>query len=267
MGKRAFTCLLGIVLLAGVALAITGGPADFKCPLCDTKNTFWEWYSYGSYIYHWPSKFQMVFWPHTDSKFVFHCKKCRFTAFSGDFQKPPQEKLEATRQMLRGVKLVYDTGDYNTIPMFERLEIAEKVYAVWGMNDEGWCHFYRVKGYHLQREKQQAGADAARQKALDLALKMMGDPENEGRRKELLVIAAAMRHYLRDDPAALADLRMAAGLKFNLPKLEKENNEGFDQYLSQLIKEYISAIEEGRSTDDPEDVHDEKPKPAKPPLQ
>lgn len=263
MRSRFLTILLGIILMVGAAGAITGGPADFECPICKTKNTFWQWYSYGSYIYHWPSKFQMIYWPHTDSKFLFHCKKCHFTAYSGDFQKPRQDKIDATRAMLADVKLMYDTRDYDTIPMFERMEIAEKVYTLWGMSDDEWSHFYRVKGYHLQREKQQEGADAARRKALDLALKSMNDPENEGRRKELLVISAAMRHYLRDDPAALADLRAAAGLKFHLPKLEKERNDGFDEYLSALIKEYIAAIENGTSTDETE-AHDEKPKPAKP---
>jgi hypothetical protein len=74
-----------------------------------------------------------------------------------------------------------------------------------------------------------------------------------------------MRHYLRDDPGALNDLRAAAALKFHMPKLEEERNKGFDSYLSQLIKEYTTAIEEGRSTDEPEEEHDEKPKPAKPP--
>ena len=260
MRSKFLVVALGLIFLAGAALAITGGPADFECPICKTKNTFWQWYSYGGYIYQWPSKFQMIFWPHTDTKFLFHCKKCHFTAYSSDFQKPPEDKLEATRQMLAGVKLTYDTGDYDTIPMFERMEIAEKVYTVWGLSDDGWSHFYRVKGYHLQREKQQAGADAARQKALDLTIKLMGDPENEGRRKELLVIAAAMRHYLRDDAAALNDLRAASSLKLNMPKLEKERNDNVDQYLSALIKEYIAAIENGTSTDEPE----EETPPAKP---
>lgn len=264
--RKSLTVLLGLTLLAGTVLAITTGYQDFTCPICGTKNRFTVYMSWGSYIYQYPSKFQMIFWPHTWSSSWYHCKKCHYSVFMSHFEKPPADKVEATRAALNDVKVTYDTGDYDTIPMFERLEIAEKVYRVWGISDEEWCHFYRVKGYHLQREKQQQGAEAARQKALDLALKLMGNPENEGRRKELLVVTAAMRHYLRDDPAALADLRTAAGLKFSLPKLPKENNEGFDEYLTQLIKEYISAIEEGRGTDEPPDEHDERPQPAKPPV-
>ena len=256
MRRRTFIPIFtGVVALGstGSLWAITGGPKDFVCPLCKTKNKFWVWFSWGSYIYHFPSRFQLVFWPYTDTKFLFHCKKCRLTAFSDDFQKPPQDKLAATRDVLRDVKIVYDTGDYETTPMFERLEVAEKVYGIWGLKDSEWCHFYRVKGYHLQGEKQQAGADSARQRALDLALKLYADPDQVGERKESLTIMAAMRHYLRDDKQALQDLRAASELTYTNPKLKEEQSKNYDGYLSALIRDYVDALENGKSTDEKEE--------------
>jgi hypothetical protein len=262
MRRRTFlyTMASGVCLLAGNAYGITGGPADFVCPLCKTKNKFWTWYSFGSYIYFWPSKFQLIYWPFTDPLCLFHCKKCHFTVFSHDFQKPPEDKLEATRHLLKSVRVVYDTGDYTTMPMFERLEIAEKIYQLWGRNDDEWCHFYRVKGYHLQKEKRQSEADAARQKALELARKLLADDSRAGERKYFHVVAAAMHHYLRDDKQALEDLRAARALTFQNPGMEEEKNRGYDEYLNGLIDEYIQAIETGRSTDEPEPEEEKPPK-------
>ena len=255
------------ILLAGPLLATTGFPTDLKCPMCGETNILYVWASYGSYIYQWPSKFQMIFWPSTDPHDLFLCKKCHFAAFSHDWQKPPEEKLEATRKLLSGIAAPaipepeFAAGDnddekiwkrmvYTKVPMAQRLEIAEKVYELWGGDDDFWCHFYRVKGYHLQKEKRPAEADAARQKALELALKMLTLEKNQGRRKKLLVITAAMRHYLRDDPGALADLNTAQKLTFKEPRLEDAQNQNVDAYLSSLIKEYVDAIVQGRSTDE-----------------
>jgi len=253
MRKNSIRFTLALVILLGLStttLAITGGYVDLVCPICKTKDKYWVYFSYGSYIYSYPSKYQLIFWPHTDSVWLYHCRKCRLTVFGDDFQNPSKDKLEETRTALASVKVTYDTGLYQTMPMFERLEIAEKVYKVWGLSDEGWCHFYRVQGYHLQREKHLEAADAARQTALEIAQKMLADPAEEGRRKELLVITAAMRHYLHNDQAALADLRAAKALHFSLPKLPQEKNRNADAYLSQLIDDYIDAIEKGRSTDE-----------------
>ena len=41
--------------------------------------------SYGSYIYRWPSKYDQVFWPLTDSHGIWFCQESGFTAFIDDF--------------------------------------------------------------------------------------------------------------------------------------------------------------------------------------
>ena len=242
-----FLVALGFVL---PALAITGDFVDFDCPVSGTKNKFWVAFSWGSYIYQYKSKFQLIFWPHTDKVWLYHCKKCHYTAFGEDFKEPPKAHLDATRKLLQSVKLKFDTGDYSTIPMFERLEIAEQIYKTWGRDDSFWCWFYRVKGYHLQKEKKQEGADAARRKALELAVSMMQLPGRQGERKELLLVSGAMRHYLRDDKAALADFEEALKLTLEKKGLNPEQNKNMDGYLTSVLREYIDAIKTGKPTDD-----------------
>src|SRR4029077_13749626 len=75
-----------LVLTAAVALlATTWGPVEVECPVCHTKNTFNSWMSYGSYVYGWPSKFQNIYWPATDSNSLHTCKHCYLTLFMGDY--------------------------------------------------------------------------------------------------------------------------------------------------------------------------------------
>lgn len=56
------------------AFAITWFPQEFTCPIDKEKNTFQVVGSFGSYIYSYPSKYQFLFFPRTDSP-TFLCAK------------------------------------------------------------------------------------------------------------------------------------------------------------------------------------------------
>ncbi len=239
---------------------ITWHPVEVECPLCKTKNIFLQWGSYGNYIYQYPTKYQLIFWPYTDGPAWYSCKKCRLTTFMEDFRTVPKEKIEDLRQMLLSVNLPAqkERSDkdsmhppYLEIPTSDRLAVAEKVYQVLGIqSDQFWSHFYRVQGYHLERNGKQAEADKARQKALEFNEKILADAKDEGLRKELLYISAAMQHFLRDDAQALKTLEKARHLKHSDAKLNAEDNKGYDEYLSKLISEYIEMLKEGKGPRD-----------------
>src|SRR5687768_16658649 len=95
MKTKLATCVLVAAFVLGAsvrAFATTWFPQEHTCPVCKTKNTFLVIGSYGSYIYQWPEKFQLIFWPVTDSPTMYSCKKCHLTTFMWDFEKTPKEK-------------------------------------------------------------------------------------------------------------------------------------------------------------------------------
>lgn len=252
--KLTLAAALAVGLAARGAAATTWFPKEFECPVCRAKNTFLVVGSYGSYIYHWESKFQYIFWPYTDSPVLYSCKKCRLTTFMWDFEGVPKEKHAALRKALEDVKLDYagerrsghyEAAEYLRIPMTQRLAAASKVYEVLGRDDEFWGEFYRTLGYHFEAEKKQAEADAARRKALAVAEKMLADKSRAESRKELLFIAGAMRYFLRDEAGALKDFREALTLKYQNSKLEKAKAEGYDAYLTGLLNEYVEKLGSG----------------------
>jgi hypothetical protein len=248
------------------ARPITWSPVEVECPICKTKNTFLQWGSYGSYIYQFPSKYQLVFWPYTDSAAWYSCKKCRLTTFMEDFNKLPAEKIPALRQLLEGVSLPPQkersveqsqaSPPYLEIPTSARLVVAEKVYRALGKtDDEFWNHFYRVMGYHFGQDKKRSEADEARRQSLALTERFLADKAREGRRKELLYISGAMKHFLREDDAALREFEEAKKLVYSDKDNKPEENKGYDQYLSALIDEYIDMLHKGKGPQDEDTDH------------
>ena len=238
--------LIGLVLalwLTQNVVAITIVEVEVECPVCHTKNKFVDYASWGSYVYSWPSKFQLVFWPHTANSTIYSCSKCHLTLFMWDFKEFPKDKIADAAKLLESVKLSGEYKTYTDIPASEKLQIAEKVYPLLGKDDAFWSHFYRLLGYYLAAEKKPTEAAAARKKALEVAQRMLADPAVGGHKKELLVESAAMHHFLGDDPTALGELHSAAALTFTDPKLDEERSKGYDGFLSSLIKDYIPAIE------------------------
>ncbi|HEX6182335.1 MAG TPA: hypothetical protein VFZ44_00380 [Pyrinomonadaceae bacterium] len=253
MKTRLALCVLAAALVCGSAsraAATTWFPQEFSCPVCKTKNTFLVVGSYGSYIYSWPSKFELIFWPLTDSPTVYSCKKCRLSTFMWDFEGVPQEKHAELRKRLEPFKLEYarpaekydDGADYLRIPSTQRLLAAEQVYQVLGRDDEFWCRFYRVLGHHHEAHKQQPEADAARRKALAIAERLLADKARAGERKELLLVTGAMRHFLKDDAGALKDFREAQGLKYVSKEAGEEKSKNYDEYLTELLREYVELL-------------------------
>lgn len=253
MKARLALCALTVALVCGSAAraaATTWGSQEFACPVCKTKNTFLVVNSYGSYIYQWPSKFELIFWPMTESPAVYTCKRCRVSAFMWDFEGLPKEKHEELRKRLEGFRLDY-TGEpspyhkeaeYLRIPSTQRLLAAEQTYQVLGRDDEFWCRFYRALGHHYEAEKKQPQADEARRKALAVAERMLADKAREGERKELLFITGAMRHFLKDDAGALKDFRAAEGLKYVSGEMGPEKSKNYDEYLSDLLRQYFELL-------------------------
>jgi len=232
-------------LAAAVAGATTWGEAEVTCPLCGTANAFQAIMSYGSYIYQWPSNFQYIFWPATESEFVYSCLGCRFTAYMGDFEKVPADKKEALVAAAKDVHFGRTYAAYTEIPVSERLLAAARTYEVLGRDDAFWCQYYRILAYHFDAEGKKEDAATARRAALGLAEKMLADDADANQDKELLLIAGAMRHYLADDAGALAAFREAQPLTFKAPAYSDEENGNVDAYLNELLAEYVKKIESG----------------------
>jgi uncharacterized protein (DUF2225 family) len=238
-----------IVLIIGVIFILTFNlnattwyPVEHTCPVCKHKHEYQEIASYGSYIYHWPSKYQYVYWPLTDLPSVYFCPKCHLSTYMWDFDSIPENKLDTLNKFLSSVVIEKNYKDYIEVPMTTRLEIAESVYKILGQDNRFWCEFYRVQGYHYDQEKNIEKAKESRLKSLDFARLMLADSLYNGQDKEILFIMAAMNNFIGQKDSALIYLDKASLLTYENKKWKEENVKGLDVYLTDLIKQYKEFI-------------------------
>lgn len=240
--KKPALALFLTVMMAGSVAATTWAPEEFTCPIDNEKNVFQVVVSYGSYIYSWPSKYQWLFWPRTDTPTFYLCRKCRYAAYMWDFDKIPKDRIPAVRKALEGVKVSRAFKDYLEVPVTERLEIMATVYSVLGKDDLWWEEFRRLQGYHYHQAGMTEKAAESRRASLSLIERELGKKRSETPRKLLFYISAAMRHFLNDDPGALADLKKALESKYDEKGLKPEENEDAEKGMNARIEDYIAAI-------------------------
>jgi hypothetical protein len=237
--KTKLISLASLAAAIGVVFATTWMDKDIKCPVCGKNKTFQAIASYGSYIYNWPEKLQFVFWPTTTSPCLYSCPKCKYTAFMWDFNKVGSDTLALIKRELPNLKLTLSGYDS---PMIEKLEAAEKIYRLYRVDFDFWCRFYRIMGYHYELMSENEKARAARLKALSLADSMLALPGYEVKKKELIYITAAMKHYTGQDSLSLLDIDLGQPIVVNDPQADSETNAGANQYLNELFNELKDSV-------------------------
>src|SRR5690606_3160554 len=157
-----------------------------------------------------------------------------------DFDSLDVNKIPLLKEYLKDKELSVTISDYLEVPIIERLEIAEGVYRILGRDDDFWCRFYRVKGYHYDGAKNNEKARESRAKALEIAEQMKLNKANEGRLKEILFITGAMKYFLDDKDSAIDDFKTALTLKYKSDDGNADRDTGFNEYLDQVLNEYIA---------------------------
>ncbi len=216
---------------------------DVTCPVCGTANVFKVPASFGTYVYQDPSRFQYVFWPATTDTFLYTCRRCHLTAYMQDFAEIPARKISELAAMLeREGSFEGAVVPYYEIPMAIRLKIARNVYEVLERDDEFWCEFDRIAGYHFAESGQASQAHRARAGALARAEAIL-ERAADSQRKELLVIVGAMRVLTGDIVGARQALDHAEPLVYAAPD---RDSAALDQFLSQLIRDFKTEVLSGQ---------------------
>jgi hypothetical protein len=202
--------------------------------------------SYGSYIFRWRSRYQLLFWPRTTSNVLYFCGKCHYAALLGDFEKLPESKRAAVAKAVAAVQKPQADLPYNEVPIAYRLTLAEAAYRVQDHDDEFWCGFHRMQGYHLAAAGLDAEALAVRRRALALAEKMLAASPALRPEKELRFLVGALRFFTGDRSGAKKELALAqvtpvvAG-----PGLSPRRAQGMNTYLDEVAKDLLQKLEAG----------------------
>ncbi len=244
--KRALALgVLGMLVLAAAAAATTWGSSKKTCPACGAEVTVEEIASYGSYIYNWPSKLQLLFWPMTDPRVLYFCPKCHLSLLMGDWKELPGDKLAAVKAAVAGLKRDQPAKGYWEVPMAYRLSLAEAAYAALGRDDAFWARFHRMAGYHLEREGKAEAARAARGRALAATDRLIAAKADTPPLKESLVTRGSLLYLLGKKEEALLALQQAKAASFSAKDLSEEQKTNGNKYMDALADELARKVEKG----------------------
>jgi hypothetical protein len=233
MKKKTRGAALLILLLSSNAFAITWGrPEERPDPVIDGATcAVSEPMSWGSYIYHWPSKYDQVFFPLTDEHAIWFCRESGFTAFIGDFELTPEEKAALVAHLPQ----VYHRQDDRTPDTSVLLQLLQESYGQRRVDREFRIRLLRVLAYDYDAGLQDYETAARlRKEALVLIVDALGTELEEGKRLEYLFVAAA--YYREFGDVGSSDAKLAE-LNSALQGSTDEEVKGYVEYLSELQRD------------------------------
>jgi hypothetical protein len=131
--------------------------------------------------------------------------------------------------------------------MSYRLGIAEAVYKQLDRDDNFWCRFHRIQGYHLEKEGKSEEAKAARLKALALAEKMLKGEGKAPPKKELTLIVGSMQYFTGQKKKAIETLAKVKDTPIKVPEeMKAKSAENATRYLDELAEVFKGLIEGGK---------------------
>ena len=213
------------ILLSSPSFATTWSNIQVQDPIlknekCDVATPR----SYGSYIYHWPSKYDQVFWPHTTGHGIWFCKKSGFTAFIGDFKNLSPNEILAIKKYLRSTYK-------NQSRFVGKLELLEGVYKLRKKKKFFKNHLLRVLAYNYEQTGNIKKATEYRKTALtDMESALKGKLPANIRLTYLYVIANYHREFANNKKSDQYLEKLLTAMK----SLKDKKYIGFAQYLKKL---------------------------------
>ena len=192
--------------------------------------------SWGTYVFHWASKYDQVFWPRTDPKGIWFCPESGYTAFMGDFELTPNEKAAVTTELATFYQPIKQAT------LNDKLVLLEKNYAARNQNANGKISLLRVLAYYHEADlKDFDGAAAFRRKALEMIEGALSGDLQPSKRMEYLFVSAV---YYREFGETEKSRESATKLKQALKENKDSELDGLVEYFTELSPE-IDRIEPG----------------------
>ncbi len=219
---------LALLLLTTPALATTWGQTDIDDPFAPGfKCEAHEPASYGSYIYHWPSKYDQVFWPFTDSHAIWHCPESGYTSFMTDFD----ELSESEKNNIKSYLDINHIGNSSQQPT---IKLLEDIYAIRNIDDAFANKLLRIFSRWHQEHESYATANEYRLQAFTDIKSQLNTELPEGQKLEYLYLSA---NYAKFFGNVTESEHYAQQLLFAIDNLENEELDGYAEYLKELLNE------------------------------
>ena len=232
--KLCFIAFLATLFFTEAAYATTWAPKTKRCPVCGHKVSGRVPASWGSYVYRWPSKVHLIFWPRTARQFFWMCPKCGYAAMLSDFSKlTPKNK----KKMKTQVQSKWRRPKNITFKL--KMLQAKKCYGLRDKKIKFWIEYYRTLALNFEKiDKKQAAR--FRKKALGLRKKRLKKPNHKQAKQKALHYLIG--EYLRSKKKKKKAKKHLETAKKTLWKKKGKANKGANKYIDDLIDESLKKL-------------------------
>ena len=228
---------VAFLALSSFANSTTWGELEVDDPIVKgAKCKVAEPASYGGYIYSWPSKYDQVFWPHTDRNGIWYCETSGFIALIGDFDELKPAEIDRITEFLSSQHISKPTLE-------QKLALLEQTYALREKDEFFKNKLLRI----LARWQQSLGnlnkANSYRARAFQEIQHALNGDLDGYKRLEYLYLAT---NYSKQFAEQNKNVSYLDDLETALKSVTDPELKGYAGYLSELIKDSTYINEGGK---------------------
>jgi hypothetical protein len=185
-------CVIFLCIISKECSGVLVGEEKITCPVCDKEITVLEVGSWGSYIYDRECKYDLIYFPYDDPRFIYMCAHCGYAQVAKHFTDVSQKEKKRLRDFLSTRWQPTSPNDISiqtpndTSAMQIRFDQATLVNKFLEKEDDFWAWFNRVLIYHyriINPDKAKALAAAE----IELLQKNRGDFEAPAKNRAYLL--------------------------------------------------------------------------------
>jgi len=222
--------LLSLLLffMTSNAFATTWATQDITDPLdhkakCSVKVLA----STGSYVYHYPSKYDQVFSPFTSTESFWYCENSGFISLMGDFEGISEAEIEK-------IKIYLKSNKPNLIDNVSKIKHLEAIYNLRTKDNEFRNRLKRIIAYIYEQDGKVETANRYRKEVLDeIKIALKTDLE-AFKVLEYLYLASNYEKQLGNTDQSE---KYISELQLKLKTTQDEEVKGYLGYLSKLIED------------------------------
>lgn len=231
--RRLNCAVLGLSLMTSSALAAVWETIEVEDPLTGYKINVQEPVDVAEDIYNWPSKRDLVYFPHTDERWIWHSPHSDYVSLGDDFAELNDKEKERIRHFLKQNRLYVG----KEITLEQKLVQMEAIYRLRDKDDKFWAWYYRLMAYWHRDQPEKARQYV--QKALPLFEKHFAQEDEGIARIKLLYLMGEYRWRLgQKEWAKKLFARARRGVW--LDQKGKAQSEGWT-YINDLIQARLFA--------------------------
>jgi hypothetical protein len=144
-------------IISGECWGTTVGNWNTLCPVCEKEITVLRVGSFGSYIFEWESKYDLIYFPYDDPEFIWMCAHCGYAQAAKDFDDLSRKEKRKLKDFLStrwepaspNDISIESPNDFSVIET--RLNQAILVNKFLEKDDDFWAWFNRVLIFHYRK--------------------------------------------------------------------------------------------------------------------